>query len=280
MSLYSEIIYDLIKKDFIKELYRFQGSYSYDYYNTKTSSFNITPNDSYVYLSGSLDHHKYFSIKRIKQLINRDVLSDTPYRISNKDLSNIETYSIIKKLVLKSEKLVDLYSVRLITNSYAISLMKSNSFLQNRKIKGKPIERVDIKVFGGGYGISEEWKDLLINLTYFDGYQKIDKKAIINLITKMKTTGKLDNKDNFDFILGNSKSYSYKLSPRLESELTKYKIMDSLDRILEKGTYSKASELGENPKETIRKVVEEYERGKEKVLTILDGRYNRKSDET
>ena len=50
MSLYSEIIYDLIKKDFIKELYRFQGSYSYDYYNTKTSSFNITPNDSYVYL--------------------------------------------------------------------------------------------------------------------------------------------------------------------------------------------------------------------------------------
>lgn len=135
MSFYSEIIYDLIKKDFIKELYRFQGAYSYDYYNTKTSSFNITPNDSYVYLSGSLDHHKYFSIKRIKQLINRDVLRDTPYRLSNKYLSNIETYS-------------------------------------------------------------------------------------------------------------------------------------------------KKSELGENPKETIRKVVEEYERGKEKVLTILDSRYNRQSDET
>ena len=96
----------------------------------------------------------------------------------------------------------------------------------------------------------------------------------------MKTTGKLDNKDNFDFILGNSNSYSYKLSPRLESELTKYKIMDSLDRILEKGTYSKKSELGENPKGTIRKVVEEYERGKEKVLTILDSRYNRQSDDT
>lgn len=278
MSLYSEVISELRDKNSIRELYRFQGANSFGYYNIRTSTFEGTPNDNYVYLSGSLDHHEYFSVKRIKQLINSEVLKDTPYTISSKDLRDMESYPIIKNLVLNNERLTDLYSVRLITASSAIRLMRENSFLNCKKPEEKAVERVDRRVYGGGYGVSAEWKDLLLNLTYFDGYQRIDKDSIINLLATMKATGRINNKDNIDFILGNPEYYSYGMSPGLQNPFTKYDIMNALERILEKGTYSETSELGERPKETIRKVVDNYERGKGKVLTLLESHYKSESE--
>ena len=54
--------------------------------------------------------------------------------------------------------------------------------------------------------------------------------------------------------------------------------MNGLERILEKGTYSPTSELGKHPKETIKKVVESYEAGKEKVLIMLENQYKKKNN--
>ncbi len=278
MSLYREVVTKLRTEDFTTELFRFQGANSIGYYDIETHTFTETPKDNYVYISASPEHHKYFAVRRIKQLINDEILDDTPYFISKKDLRDRKAYSTIKRLVLNSDKLKDIYSVRFITDRSIIGLFKENSFGQSKKIEGKPIERVDKKTYSGGYGISEDWKDLLLCLTYFDGYQRIDRKSIVQLIATMKASGKIDSKENITAILTNPGAVAYSLSPKVEANFTKYDIMNGLERILEKGTYSPTSELGKHPKETIKKVVESYETGKEKVLIMLENQYKKKNN--
>ena len=54
----------------------------------------------------------------------------------------------------------------------------------------------------------------------------------------------------------------------------KYEIMETLEKIYDDGSYSPDSSLAKNPSKTIKKIVEDYERGKEKVLTLMDKHYN------
>ena len=115
-------------------------------------------------------------------------------------------------------------------------------------------------------------------LTYFNGYQRIDRNSIISLLSNMRKTGKVNSKENIEFILNSYDYYSFELSPKLESNFTKYEIMNSIEQILKNGTYSQESELANNPTKTIKKVVEDYERGKEKILTLLDKYYTSKTN--
>lgn len=276
MSLYNDVICDIKRQEVAKEQYRFQGGNSFECFDIKTSKFVDSSRDSYVYLSNSLDHHKYFTIKRIRQLLNKQILKEEELQISCKDLRNNDTYPRIKNLVLNSEKLQDMYSVCLLCDNNAVTLMKENSFPQNKKIIGKSLERVDRRVYGGGFGVASEWKDLLTCLTYFNGYQRIDRNSIITLLANMRTSGRVNNKENIEFLFTNPSYYHFEPSPKLESDFTKYEIINALEQILENSTYSPESTLAENPNKTIKKVVEDYERGREKVLTLLNKHCNDK----
>lgn len=267
MALYQEVIEELKKENQVTELYRFQGAKSFEYFDIRKASFDEKCIDHYAYFSSSVDHHKYFSIRRIRQLLNRIVLKDTPYQISSKDIRDSDTYPKIKNLVLNNEKLQDLYSIRLIVNNYYRELLKENCMRpEEKQIGKKSIERVDRRVYGGGYGIATEWKELLGYLTYFNASQKINRYDIINILEKMRQTGKINQKGNISFLLEQIDNYQFKLNPDLESDFTKYKIMNILEVIMEKELYIKNSTLGKYPSKTIKKVVNEYERGKRKVL--------------
>ncbi len=270
MSIYKETIELLKLSGTASELYRFQGAKSYGHFNIRTSKFNTDERDSYVYFSSGMDHHKYFTMKRIRQMINKMILDGTPYEISSRDLRDFEDYKRIRDIVINSDKLEDLYSVKLITDHNFTGLIKDNAFFQQDKATGKPIEKVDRRVYGGGYGVATDWKDLLSALTLFNGYQKIDRNAIIELLAYMRRTGKVNQKENMNFLLMNSANYNYELNPSVESTFTKYKIMEALEKILEEGTYNPEGELGKHPTETIKRVVEDYEANKSKVLRILD----------
>jgi len=268
MGLYNKVISGLREESDIKELYRFQGSGSFSYFNIKNSRFD--KRNSYVYFSKSLDHHKYFMVKRIKQLINKIVLCDSPYRLSLFTLSDPCTFDAIKNLVINDERLPDLYSIRLYSDLNIYNLINNNSFKQNEKMSSEYIEKVDTRVYGGGYGISSEWLDLFSYLTYFNAYKRIDRYDVAEFLNNMRRSGKINRKDNISFITSNTLKYKYKLSPFLESDFTKYKIMEALEQIIDNGLYVKNSELGKKPSETIKKVVLDYEKNKSKILTLFE----------
>ena len=269
MSLYKDIYYELEYHNLTKEYYRFQGA--------KTlSRLNIGgENDScYIYFSNSLDHHMYFTIKRLKQTIHRDLLDEKGFGISSQNLRNSDINPIIKKFVLSTDKLSDLYSYRLVVSHSLEGLMKENCVLNEEKNNGIPyIKRADRRVYGGGYGVSCEWKELFQYLTFFSAKAKISRKDLLELLQNMKISGRMNRKDNISFLLGNDDRYIYEINPYLMSDFNKYNIINALEAILEKKMVLEASSLATSPKKCIKSVVEEYERGREKTLELLRKRY-------
>ena len=278
MSLYREAIIELDKNHIVTEYYRFQGANSYEHFNLKDSQYNENTKSNYLYFSKSLKHHEYFTIKRIKQLLNNILLEESLPIISNNNLRDDQTYSKIKKLILYNSKIKDLYSIKLTTNKNMEKLLRENCFKQKTKKSNQAIERVDGRVYEGGYGLSKEWKELLYLLTYFTSFHTIDRKDIIQIITNMRINKRISHKDNIDFIINNPENYKLLLSPKIKSNFTKYDIMNCIEEIIESGNYIEDSELGNSPNKVIKDVIEDYERGKEKVLTIFDNYYNEKID--
>lgn len=269
MTFYKEVIMGLKDINQVREFYRFQGANSFDHFDFRTSNFNKT--NGYIYFSSSLDHHKYFTIKRIRQFLNRIVLKDSPYLISCHDLrDNPDNYEIIKKIVTNSNQLSDMYSIRLICNEEISKIISDNCQYQREKEGNMTIERVDRRVYGGGYGLANEWKELLTYLTYFNSYKKIDRRAILELLANMSATGKVNNKNNINFLLDDFSQYKIDINPNLESDFTKYKIRDCLEYILEHNLCLSSSKLKTNPSETITEIVSSYEKGKRKTLSLLD----------
>ena len=184
MALYNSTIQKLKKDDYAKELYRFQGSNSYNCIKS-----NTIDNNGYLYFSNSLDHHKYFTLKRIKQLLAKE-LQELDLSLSLQYLHDPKTYHQIKRLIINSERIRDLYSYRLIYDTNYLSLIKDNYFYQEKKPSSSNIERVDRRVFGGGYGVKDEWKDLLSYLTLFISKQEITREDVLTLLSNMKKTNK------------------------------------------------------------------------------------------
>ena len=212
MTTYNQITQDLIK-DGTKEFYRFQGHNSFECYDIRNNRFNN--NDShYVYVSSSKDHHYYFTVKRIKQLINTIVLNDTTYQITKKQITDNEKYKNIKKIIFNSDKVRHLNSISLVCDQIYYVLLKENCINSYEKTKDSGIERVDRKVFGGGYGVTDAWLDLFNDLTYFSSHLKISTVDVLNLLKKMRNKGVQANpiliKDTLE-----TKQRNYIISPNL-----------------------------------------------------------------
>ena len=270
MAIYKNVVDELKDYNGIRELYRFQGANSFEHFDFRTSRFN-KDSKGYVYFSESLEHHKYFTNKRIRQMLNRIVLKDTPYQICCYDLrDNKDNCSKIKNIIINSDKLSEMYSIRLVCNPMISELISSNYQYQSNKDQPRVIERVDRRVHGGGYGITDEWKDLLTYLTYFNAYKEIDRKAILQLITNIGKDGRVNNRENISFLLDNTSGYKIKPTPAFISDFTKYQIRDCLESIIEKELCLPDSSLAVDSNDTIKEVINSYEQGKKKTLSLLD----------
>ncbi len=271
MALYNEVAREIERENYAKTLYRFQGGNSFSCFSNDGDLINET-NGGYIYFSTSLDHHKYFTMKRMKQILNRQVLQETSYRIRNYDLRNIDSFNKIRELVINSETLCQLESFKLVYDASFLSLIKDNCCYQKDKPNSSMIERVDRRVYGGGYGITDEWTDLLRYLTFFVSSLKISKTDIVEVLNHIRKNGKTNQKENLSFLLGDATRYNFRLSEGIMNDFTKYDIMNALEMIVQKQLCLPTSDLAKQPTKTIKEVVDNYQKCKRKIISAIDGK--------
>ena len=271
MALYRDVCEELARDGYTKEVYRFQGAKTC----SKIEIGQKKPKDKgYIYVSGSMDHHMYFTMKRLKQMINKVLLEETGERFSARNIQSTEMYSTIRNLILYSDGLQPLYSYRLVCSDVLDSLMKNYCVRNDQKESGKRyIERVDRRVYGGGYGLGDEWKELLDYLTFFTASTTITRKDLLELVANMRRSGKINKKDNLSFLTEALRRYQFDVNPNALSDFNKYNIANALESIVEKEMVLPDSDLAISPRKVIKSVVEDYERGREKTLELLGRRY-------
>ena len=184
MTTYNEIANQLVQEG-KREYYRFQGHNSFDYFDIRKNRF-VTDLDHYVYFSRTEDHHYYFTIRRIRQLLNAVVLRDTPYLLSRKQLRDDNSYRRIRDLVINSEKIRGLTSIKLVCDPHYNRFLQENSVSNHSKTINHGIERVDRRAYGGGYGVTGPWLDLWNDLTYFTSCARITAQDILDLVEEMR----------------------------------------------------------------------------------------------
>ena len=109
-------------------------------------------------------------------------------------------------------------------------------------------------------------------LTFFIAEKRISREELLQLLSNMRVTGEVNKKDNIDFLLNNSNNYNYHINPNIFSTFNKYQVIEALEEIIEKSLLLEDSLLAKQPQKTIKEVVSKYEKGREKVLSSLDGK--------
>ena len=273
MTTYKRIIDTLIKEEKANEFYRFQGSSSFEYFNIKSNRFDDSKH--YIYFSRTKNHHYYFTIRRIRQLLNKVVLNDTPYSISNKELENEESFKKITNIVLNQENLKGLKSISLVCDNAYYQLLKENSSCNMaKKVSPYLIERVDRKMYGGGYGVSNAWLNLLNDLTLFSSCIRITSVDILNILKNMRREKKLASPYLISSIF-DTKERTYRMSDNLYNDFHKYNIMNDLETIYEEKLYFEDSSFGSNPGANFRDILTSYQKNREKVLRLADNSYHK-----
>lgn len=251
-----------------KTFYRFQGGNSYPFFNIMGDNCKISNGSNYAYLSKSISHHKYFIAKRLTQLVSDIVLerSDIPYTKAR--LYNHDEYKKIQKYVAEAEKLDDLESLRFIVSDTFYELLESNFRYNDGKEKGsRIIERVDRKIYGGGYGISDEWLKLFNLLTIMYGRQSITKNDILTMLKNVRM-GNKNRVESISFL--RPSDVPYFINKDIYSDFIKYDIIGALEEILEKGLYNETSEFGRNPRVKIKEITGRYMTLRDRILRELD----------
>ena len=251
-----------------KEFYRFQGHNSFDYFNIKTNKFDLW-DDHYVYFSNNVNHHYYFVLKRLRQLLNTVVLAETPYSVTRKTLQSLDDCKKIRDIVANSFSLKNLNSISLICDNEFFRLISENCVRSSSKAFNGVIERVDRRIYGGGYGVTNAWLDLFDDLVYFSSFARISTADILFLLKKIRSSCQAVSPEIIKSVLSD-KVRTYKISEHLFDCFHKYEIMDDMERIIDGGLYLPTSSLATNPSETIKTVLGSYQSKREKVLRLVD----------
>ena len=274
MTLYEELENNLL--DF-NNFYRIQGGNSYNCIWFNSDNFYIN-SGNYVYVSKTMEHHKYFLNKRIKQLIDERIffgistLENDRYSIRQKDISDA-----IKWFESRTNNIY-FESHRIKVFPCFSELLSQNCILTKNKKSGTNfVEKVDVSN-GTGYGVSDEWLELLKKFIVLIARKKLVNKDIIEYLKLLRSNSYRHTKYlNIDTIINNG-HLNYALNTNLNNSFTKYDIIYLLESILEKGLITSTSDLAVNPKDTIKRIANEYQEGRTYILNTLDSISKKRCD--
>ena len=249
-----------------RTFYRFQGGNSYPFFNIQGDTCKVSNSKHYTYFSKNINHHKYFMSKRLTQLVNGIVLDKTGIPFSRRRIYDHNEYKIVQKCIAESEKIDSLESIRFVLPEAFNELLEDNYSYNDGKEKGsRIIERVDRKIYSGGYGISDEWLKLFNLLKIMYGRQTITKNDVLTLIKNIRM-GCKTRVESISFL----RTPEYTVNSDLFSDFIKYEIINALEEILDKGLYNKDSELGMKPKVKIKEITGRYMALRDRILKEID----------
>ena len=243
----------------LKNLYRFQGLASFKSIDLSEREINLVKDNNYVYISKSYDHHAYFTYKRMRKLLQELSRTELDVNFSNALLRDTRYYHKMQEIVANSDKVINMESLSFKVVPSFIELLDKNSCYSEKKEKNNSLERVDRKVFGGGYGLSKEWLELLNYLTLVYSVKDISRNNLLVLLRRIRE-GMYSIPEIPVFLNEGRSEYinNVTLSP-----FNKYEIRRAMENIYDAGAYNEDSEFGKHPTLTIKKVCNEY----------LDARY-------
>lgn len=281
MGLMTNVLNDLENECNIKSLYRYQGNNvignSFKHVIIDKTQPNIEMDfKNNIYFSKSYDHHKYFIRKKLKTGINK-ILIDNRLPIINKyNMSVLDNYNQILCAVIDNYELFNNESIHLVFSNKLLNLIKENSIKQEDKIKGLNLpELADRRKNGGAYGISNDWLELLNNLTLFYKKINIDYNDVLNYLYKVKLNYLSNRKWDVVQFLDEKIPTTY-INEYIYCPYHKYKILENMETIIQNKNYIKNSNLHKHPTKTIKEIIEDYKILRENILNNLEKEYDKK----
>lgn len=241
------------KSTFVR-LYRFQGGNTYPAYDLVSDSFRLQSYRYYTYFSVSIDHHRYFVYKRIKQYLNQKMLIEKKGTFNAKRLGDLNEYRKIRRYMSSCE--IDLFnSLGLSVVGEFTSLIKDNYVYNSNKDIERSIERVDRRIYGGGYGFCDEWLELLNIMTLEYQNRRISRNDLLCMIKNIHNhNGSII--DCLNFL--NNCDREIVVNSFIFDPFMKYRIMELLEEIIVSKKCAVDSKLSTNSRDVIRQVVRSY----------------------
>lgn len=253
----------------LPKFYRFEGTNSYNHFDFSSRNF-LGGTENYAYFSKSFKHHQFYVAKRLRQLINNELLKGTRLTLKKSTITHSEQFNGILQAV-KSVPLDERQmSIEFTVSPLFMKLIKNNSVRHTEKKEGEHyIERVDLKQSGGGYGFCEEWLELFDFFTYFYAHQRITRADLINFLYAYRNNIIYHSFRNSAVpFLAYPERKIIEVNPHVVSSFDKYELMDILERILTKKLYFPNSYLAEYQESGIKQIVAEYLAEKEAMEDI------------
>lgn len=266
----------MIKKFYLQcsdlpKFYRFEGKNSYSHFDFSSRNF-LKGATNYTYFSKSFKHHQFYTSKRLRQLINQELLKGTKLTLKKSNITCPEQFNGILQAIESTPIDERQVSIEFTVSPLFMKLIKNNSIRHTEKREGEPyIERVDLKQSGGGYGFSNEWLELFDFFTYFYAHQRITRTDLINFLYAYRNniTHHSFRKSPVPF-LAYPERRIIEVSPHVSSSFDKYELMDILERILSKKLCFPNSFLAEQQENGIKQIVAEYLEEKEAMADIQE----------
>lgn len=276
MTLYEEVLMNFSE---LEKFYRFEGYNSSINYSFNQEDY-LQNSMRYLYFSATLKHHMYFVSKKLKQIINKEILSELGYKQLNK-ITLLDS-EIFNAILTKLEKLsaMEINSIEYNTLPIMNLIIANNNIRSKEKDKNdRRIERVDSAICGGGYGIGDEYLKVFNLLTFFHSYQRITPEFISDyLYTYRRKVIEVNANIRPAEFLSNPQNRVIKLNTTLYNDFTKYELMEALEQIIEMERYFPESIFAHNPSSQVKNIIQDYNMKRERVLKLADTIYKRNID--
>ncbi len=173
MTLYEELYYQLSD---LPKFYRYEGPGSYVHFSFSKNRI-LANRNLYVYFSTNMKHHFYYTEKRLKQMIDKEMFYELKYSLSKKNVMNTEKFQEIIKKIENSPIEEKPMSIEFVLSPLIKQLLVNNYVRNSRKEHGTYfIERVDNRRYGGGYGFFGDWLNIFHEFIYCTLIRKLQKR--------------------------------------------------------------------------------------------------------
>lgn len=273
MTIYEEVYYNTPD---LSKFYRFEGFNSYPYFQFQEDTY-LTNILNYIYFSGSEKHHMYYVTKRLKQLISELTSKNVGCQFNKAALLDPLSFNEIEKYIENYSFGDKLLSIEFSVSNLINEMLYKNTINNRRKIlNDRRIEKVDSHIKGGGYGFCDEWLSVFNLLTFFYSYQRITYDNILDFLHVYRRN-LIESKEilNPTAFLLNPKNRVIKLNNKICCDFSKYELMDLLQKIVEQQNYFPNSIFSEDSNKQIKRIVQEYNLERERILELSDSVYQK-----